>query len=416
MQIRDIGWSRYRDFEGPFTLGTERYELPDDPTDDDRIMAVITATEGGRWNAVNMYDTCILTVGLIQFCERYYLVSDMLGKLAVDDLELIAPMNPVLQASGAHFVPNHRKRWRFFFKDDRGEVDRPDEQKQLFLLHSSGKRGSWDPASTDHAKYWALAMVNIFQEPRAVEIQKAFTVGMMRKFATKSAKLVLDRAPDNELGKAFIASYLSYAANNPTWASNNLARARETATADEFSLDWLVHVLRVLTYGPKVHIYPHRYDAIRPVIERLYGIDLPDTSDILQRELKEYMPVREIQTVLAALGYDLGPYGDNGDGVDGVYKFGGKTYQAIADFQRAHHIVPDDEDKFGWVGDDTALALRTAHQAMIDEGAKVKQRHEDGTIDEYTRRRVMAVANMAVAQALDNYFKTAHDFVEQDFT
>src|SRR5512138_1105983 len=78
----DIKWSSYQTFEGPFFIGTQGFKLPEQPTFNDRILAVITATEGGHWNAINMYDRCIMTVGLIQWCEAgQYSVSDMLGAL-----------------------------------------------------------------------------------------------------------------------------------------------------------------------------------------------------------------------------------------------------------------------------------------------------------------------------------------------
>lgn len=399
VQMSDIQWSRYKEFEGPFTRGTVPYFVSNQPVEADRIMAVITATEGGRWNAVNMYDTCILTVGLIQMCERYYLVSNMLGAVRDRDPSLLLPMSDVLAASGASFGKDTKGRPRFIFDDHRGVVDQPQEQKQLFLLNSSGKRGSWDPGSISHAKHWAASMVNLFAQPDTIDVQRDYTVGMLESFIAKTVKSVLNGAPLEPLGFAFRAAYLSFAANNPTWAARNLQAADASSRADRYTLDWLIDVLRQLTLGPNVHIYPHRYNAIRPKLERLYGIDLPDTADLLKRELKQFMSVEEIQSILFDLGYDLGPYGDMGNGIDGVYKFGGKTYQAIADFQRRHDIAEDDDDKVGWVGDDTAHALVAAREEL----GKIAVTN---TIDEMTRRSVNAQVNLAIARSLDDYFRS----------
>ena len=54
--IADIGWGRYRQYEGPFYRGEHRFVLPEDHQRHDRILAVTTATEGGRYDAINMYD------------------------------------------------------------------------------------------------------------------------------------------------------------------------------------------------------------------------------------------------------------------------------------------------------------------------------------------------------------------------
>lgn len=400
MKPSEIGWSRYKDFEGPFSRGTVPYSMPSDPNPSDRIMAVITATEGGRWNAVNMYDVCIFTVGLIQWCEgSYYLVSDMLGEVFENDFRLLEPMAEVMEDSGVQFHKNSKGRYRFHFRDERGEVDRRQEQRQLYLLNSSGKRGTWDEASKLHARKWAASAVNLFAQPETLAIQREYTVRRLRGFALPFARGYINRAPDTEVGQAFVAAYLSYAANNPTWANNNLQAAVQATKAEEWTTDWLVDVLRQLTHGPRVHIYPHRYNAIRPVLESLYDVQLPDTAQLLQQDLEEFMPITQVQQILVALGYNLGPYGPNEDGIDGVYKKGGKTYQAIMDFQEAHGIEEDEEDQLGWVGDDTALALRAALAKLQQEQAQ-----DPGAILSVNERRELrASVYIAVQEQIREY-------------
>ena len=79
----DIDWGDYKTFEGPFFKGTLRYSLPPIPNEDDRRLRVLTATEGGAYDAINMYDRCVVSVGLIQWCEgRYHLVSKLLGAIS----------------------------------------------------------------------------------------------------------------------------------------------------------------------------------------------------------------------------------------------------------------------------------------------------------------------------------------------
>ncbi|MBA6439025.1 serine/threonine-protein kinase [Streptomyces sp. GMR22] len=58
--------------------------------------------------------------------------------------------------------------------------------------------------------------------------------------------------------------------------------------------------------------------------------------------------VREVQCILKARGYNIGPYGVDGD-------FGDDTRLSVRDFQQAHHLRVD-----GIVGEDTWPALRGA--------------------------------------------------------
>lgn len=62
-----IGWGGYADWEGPWYRGSVPYALPTDrePTFIEKVGAVVTATEGGCLDAINMYDRCVLTVGFI---------------------------------------------------------------------------------------------------------------------------------------------------------------------------------------------------------------------------------------------------------------------------------------------------------------------------------------------------------------
>jgi len=60
--------------------------------------------------------------------------------------------------------------------------------------------------------------------------------------------------------------------------------------------------------------------------------------------------VKEFQEILVSLGYDLGEFGPNKDGVDG--KFGPKTKKAVKEFQKDHGLKVD-----GIIGIETATAL-----------------------------------------------------------
>jgi hypothetical protein len=61
-----IKWGEYKNYEGPYFIGSVPFSLSSNPSDDEKILAVITATEGGCYDSINMYDSCILSSGLIQ--------------------------------------------------------------------------------------------------------------------------------------------------------------------------------------------------------------------------------------------------------------------------------------------------------------------------------------------------------------
>jgi hypothetical protein len=357
----EIGWGRYREYEGPFTRGDAPFVLDaQTATRDERIMHVIARTEGGRWNAVNMYDRCILTAGLIQWCEGgNYLVSALLGSIARHDEGLLEPARSILRECGATFRLKSGSTFRFYVGIV-GEVDTRAEQQRLFL-GCDGRRGSWTLEARERANAWARAMVEVLGQPEAIRIQRDFTLKRLRAFALPLAKSYLDRVPDTGIGLAF--EYLSFAANNPKWADASFKRALAVVQAPEFTHDWLVTVLRWLTFGPGVQIYPHRYNAIRPLLEQHGGIDLPDTAELIGRPLDEFLSVEQIQRTLLQLGYDLGSYGPNGDGVDGIYRAGGKTVKAVLEFQRRFGI---DEDGVGSVTRTALLIGRHAREQGMD--------------------------------------------------
>lgn len=367
----DIAWGRYQAYEGPFFRGTARFAMPANPTENHRRMAVLTATEGGKADAINMYDRCIVSVGFIQFCEaKYFLTSGLLGAIAEADPDLLQPLSPALGISGAEFVKTPRGRWRFQFKDARGEVDTGQEQQQLFLLNSNGQRGSWDEDSRAHAKLWAASLSNMLSQPAAIETQVNYVAARMTMFAMPEAKQILFKDPATNDGwvGAMRAGFLSFAGNLPAVANKHLKIALQKAPGAKWSEEWCVHILKELTFGPKIAIYPRRYNAIRPVLERLYGVDLPDIAEELKawqahfdaeteepptEKEPDFTEPSQIQTFLMAMGYDLGPAG-----ADGI--MGRKTKEAIRTFQSLHGLVDD-----GIVGPKTRAELLKAYRAQV---------------------------------------------------
>jgi hypothetical protein len=284
----------------------------------------------------------------------------MLGAVAEKDPGLLAPLDDALRASSALFKKRSDGKWRFFFADKRGEVNSAVKQQSLFLGGSSGLLGSWNEESTLHAKMWAAGVASVWEDQTAQRIQTSHTVSRLGVFYTQDAKSILfgpGSPKDEGLAGAVRAAFISFAANLPAVASEQLRLAVSQTNAAPWSEAWVVDILRNMTFGPKIAIYPGRYEKIRPVIEKLYGVDLPDFAQDLAEwhadtetnpvpgMTPDFLEVKEVQEELIAEGHDLGP-----KGADGSY--GPKTKQAVRDFQEAHGLAAD-----GILGPNTRKAL-----------------------------------------------------------
>ena len=367
----DIGWGKYKDWRGPFFRGTHRYSDPEPMTETDRLVGVTSATETPFYDGTNGYDGQIITSTIIQTIERsYYGVSEVLGEVAEEaDPSVVGEFRSRIAERGLAFDRNPRGRHRFFFASRKEEVDTFPEQRQAFWAGSSGKVGDWNEGQKEWAKEIAAAVASVWAHPTAQAVQRRFAARKIRLYAFGNSKKVVEEAPETEIGRAFTAAYLSFAVNNPSRANKHLAIAMKEASGSQWSKDWFIHVLKELTFGPKVAIYPHRYDAIRKPLERYYGIDLPDFAeelklwqvdmgmdkvpyeDVMDDDLESkgreptFTTTVEIQKFLASLGHDLGPWGADG-------RMGAKTADAIMSFQSTHGLEAD-----GIVGPMTRKAL-----------------------------------------------------------
>lgn len=333
----EIGWGSYRNFEGPWYKGKCPYKVPGSPSIEEQIMAVITATEGGKFDAFNGYDGCGWTSGIIQWIEKgQFSVSDMLGDVIALRADLVAPTRKMADSAGYTFMKNGKGRYRFF--DHGNEVDTFDEQKKLFYVHGDGTKGTWDDGTKLYARQWAAAISTVWESPEAQSVQLQFTAARLSSFMQPYAKGIFASMPNSGLAHGLRAAYLSFAANNPTWANNALKVGVNGSKAALWSMDWAVDIIRSLTFTPRVAIYPHRYDCIRPVLEQQYGMQLPDFSNDLKAwtastGIPAGIDTRTLQRALISLGYDLGPAKD-----DGVY--GEKTKAAVLTLEQLSGSVP----------------------------------------------------------------------------
>jgi len=349
VQVSDIKWGSYKNYEGPFYPGKHKFALPTTPIDAGKargkdMLQVITATEGGAYDAFNGYDRCGWSSGLIQFCEAgYYLVSDMLGEVYKELPEALNPLREQLRNNRVTFHANEKNRYRFFF-DDSDEIDTKTEQNRLFYLGGDGTKGTWTGGAIENARRWAAAISSVWESQEARDIQEGYTLKKLRGYVIGDAKKYIDEVPANDLGNAIEAAYLSFAINNPTRARNGLKKVT-LSTGNAFgvySMRFFIELLRELTFGPNIVIYPDRYDAIAPAIINTYGIDVPTDSKALASHKESSweegytaISVSELQRALLNLHYDIGSRG-----LDGI--FGPKTKEALMDFERmSGHKNPD---------------------------------------------------------------------------
>lgn len=322
--VAQIGWGSYDKYEGPLYWGSVKLDKvgPDDSEAAKRL-AVIGATEGAAFDAVNMYDRMILSVGIIQFADAgIFLVTDLFGKVYEEVPEAMQPLLDYVKPRGYTFQKTKQGKWRFHLNGV--AVETVNAQRELYLLRNSGLKGEWTPAGKMWARGLASAVTSIWTNAQAREVQLREASALLDKMVfVNSKKYLFTDAPDTPIAKAAQAAYLSFAANLPSVAD----RAIQTfsTTLPKWEEPWLEKLLCHLTFSPGIGIYPDRYNKIRVVLETLWGIDLPDNANLLRQETAG-LPPKKVQEILISLGYDLGP--SKADGI-----IGAKTRAALFKYQ-----------------------------------------------------------------------------------
>lgn len=281
-----ISWGSYLDYEGPFYRGGIKFVAPTSPDFLDKCLLTLTATEGGAYDAVNMYDRCILSVGLIQWCEAFpqCSVSTILGKCAEADQFMFSAKMRQFPGS-AEFKKNGAGIWRFYWKGV--EVTNQAMQQGLFFGKPGlGKKGTWDTEDKAYAKNVAGWFANFWDVPLFQRVQATFTKAKIPNFAMKEAKEILFsdssiKAQEGWQG-ALRAAFYSFAGNIPVVANSSMKKA--AANPEWATADWADRFrigLQAMTFSPGITIYPGRYNKIAPVLKSQFGVDIPLTAEDL---------------------------------------------------------------------------------------------------------------------------------------
>lgn len=346
-----LSWESYEGYEGWMHRGTARLprvEAAEPPLR--KLLAVGTSTEGGCSDSFNGYDRGIWSISYLQLLGTIHKAGELMARIHEADREVAAPFMHWLAEHDLTLTPSGRLL--------RGSRPVPAQEMGQALYGCSGKIGSWTEENKAQAKSFAETVVRVLRDPIAQKVGQDFTARELLDWVEASvrARLFPPGKPLEERGwwGALQAIYVSFTANNPSIAANQFFKL--VKAAEDFKPNdptFVLSMARQLTFGPYIVIYPQRYNALRPVVERLYGVDLPDTAQLLDGWVRQGNPTlehpfttQEIQQRLIRLGYSLGPAGADG-------KYGEKTKDAVRKFQRSQPGMVAD----GLAGSKTVEAL-----------------------------------------------------------
>lgn len=354
VQPSDISWSSYLQYEGPFFLGRNHYAAPAAPDFLEKVLQVICATEGGRYDAINMYDSCIVTVGISQLCLNAHVLEQMYAECVKLDPASMAAVFSSLP-DPVTFKQKANGQWRFF--DDSGELVTRKQICDVFLGGATGQKGQWTQAQKDVAKSVAAVLASMWDNPAFCRAQLNWSKNALPRYLMPFSKATIYTNPDETVwAGALKAAVMSYSANIPLTTSNLLAKAvSDPAWATASDQDKVTLAMHSLVLGSGITIWPIRYRAIQPVISRLWGVQMPTLDELVgSHPNPPYVPpptddglgtAKGIQLFLVSQGYDLGP-----SGADGV--IGKMTRAATSSFQTKVGLTPT-----GIVDDATHAAM-----------------------------------------------------------
>lgn len=350
VQSQDIGWGSYGGYEGPMYRGKVRF-VPDLTNDTPMLFKALAAAaeaEGGHYDAVNMYDKGICSVGLIQVIESGGVmgVTDLLGEVMMSCREAHRELYPVFTLTGYSMsridVLGAKGAAVRFVSPSGSLVDSDAAARTMFFGAANvGRKGSWSPSNKALAKEWAARIASVFQHQDAADVQRTFMARRLRSYIMPSAEILF--GPDHSEGsidnwELFRVLYLSFAVNTPSRTAECYAYAltRKRGFLDQFE----AFVRRLLLINPP--FYPDRLLTTIKLLRTVpnFRLTLRVAEAVAEEHKASGITVVRTQKALVALGYDIGP-----SGADGV--MGAKTKRALATFAATTTSLPIVQDADG---------------------------------------------------------------------
>ena len=284
-----ISWGKYTNYEGPYHIGENKFILPEKHDLSDRILYTISATEG-NFDSVNMYDKCIVSIGMIQWCEANYcgstsLISEFSLRYGREIFD--TSFKEIIDFLG--YNPLKLINTKYWFVDQTGNIiDKVDEQKKYFL-GCDGTIGSWNDTAKNKANIWLRSFATFLKNKKVIEFQVEYTKRKINElYFHRDVKNILnsvirDSKEKVEIYESAMIAYISFAANHPKFAKENFILAHEKNKDKIFTREWLLAIIRQMTFKNQIKIYSHRYEKIIKVLNSLYNINMPKSADELKQ-------------------------------------------------------------------------------------------------------------------------------------
>jgi hypothetical protein len=283
----NVLWGKYKEFEGPYYPGNIDYKLPENHDVWDRVLASVAATEG-KMNSINMYDSCIVSAGIIQWCEKNFLgVTNLIDAFMKSNETKHTPiLNDAFKEikSFVGFMPFKKQSngsWRFVDKSN-NIIDKEDEQRNFFL-GCDGKKGSWNQRTFDLSKTWARCLAKFMSAQEMTEFQSNYTKEKIKTiYYHRDVRSIIEQISDQTIKELALCFYISFSANHPKFAKDNFISADARMLTKRGSKEWLLEVIKEMTFKNNIEIYPKRFEKVSMVLNKLYpaGIIPIKASDL----------------------------------------------------------------------------------------------------------------------------------------
>lgn len=265
-------WAGYGGFSGWAHWGTRRAaELL--PGDDfwARAARVAAAAEGGRVDAVQCYDSAIMTAGPLQGTAAFHYLQHLLGNCWGYDPEgFIACMTPAMFDGNADPVvevrqePRSPSGWALFYPGRDEPLLSAQQLRAVFLGGSDGR--TWTQPQRDHARRWVECLVELLGDHGGFDhVVVQHSGWLLRRFLDPLSRTQLAGLAVSERARERLtACHLAYAINNPTGARRLLGATLAARTPSAETYLGLARSARPDTFPKRVASTRARLDAEWP--------------------------------------------------------------------------------------------------------------------------------------------------------